>query len=238
MEHTLTHPIFVEFYGLPGCGKSTVSRLVADLLRESSVIVREPSYVLDHRISHPLRAIKKLSLYFKMALINHKLFKKVNAIVVKNGYAGTGRVMQTANVLLKLDEYRKPHVAQFVIWDQGLIQAAISLSITEKHEAASIFDELSQFLPESVRMISVLLSVDSKDALTRIKMRSSNDSRIERINEEEREGMMNKFDAAIRSIKSVTYSMLDEVIIPGNVELDEMVVQIYGVCDRYLKESK
>lgn len=235
MESSINQPFFFEFYGLPGCGKSTVSHLLADLLRENSVIVSEPSYVLDHRVSHPLRAFKKLSLYFKMALINHKLFKRVNAIVVKNGYAGIGRVMQTANVLLKLDEYRKPQAAQFVIWDQGLIQAAISLSITEKHKAASIFDELSQFLPESVRMIRVLLSADSKEALMRIKMRSSNDSRIEKINEEEREGMMNKFDVAIRSIKNVTYSMLDEVIIPGNVELDEMVVQIYGVCDRYLK---
>lgn len=179
MENFIMQPLFLEFYGLPGCGKSTVSHLLADYLREKTVIVSEPSYLLDHRVSHPLRAFKKLSFYCKEALLNHKLFKRINTIVEKNGYKGIGRIMQTANVLLKIGEYRKPQAAQVLIWDQGLIQAAVSLSITEKHEAVSIFDELSQFLPENIRMISVLLSIDSKEALARIKVRSSNDSRIE-----------------------------------------------------------
>ena len=48
----------IDFYGLPGSGKSTISHLLADKLR-GEVDVIEPSFHIDHDYSVIERIIKK-----------------------------------------------------------------------------------------------------------------------------------------------------------------------------------
>ena len=52
---------FIEFYGLPGSGKSTLSHIVAERLRSEGYAVEEPSYDIDHQ--HPLpKRVKKFAI--------------------------------------------------------------------------------------------------------------------------------------------------------------------------------
>lgn len=53
--------MFVEFFGLPGSGKSTMSRLVADTLRERGRKVNEVTYAIDHRRSRSVSQLLKLA---------------------------------------------------------------------------------------------------------------------------------------------------------------------------------
>jgi thymidylate kinase len=53
--------VFVEFFGLPGSGKSTMSRLVADTLRDRGHKVNEVTYDIDHRRSRTVSQLVKLA---------------------------------------------------------------------------------------------------------------------------------------------------------------------------------
>ena len=50
---------YVEFWGLPGSGKSYYSHKVADKLRKEGYKIKEPSWMLDHTYGKYHRAIKK-----------------------------------------------------------------------------------------------------------------------------------------------------------------------------------
>jgi hypothetical protein len=52
--------MLIEFFGLPGTGKSTLSRLGADLLMKQGLIVDEITYDLDHRRPRVQRQLAKL----------------------------------------------------------------------------------------------------------------------------------------------------------------------------------
>jgi hypothetical protein len=53
--------MLIEFFGLPGTGKSTLSRMAADLLMERGLIVDEMTYDLDHRRPRGQRQLAKLT---------------------------------------------------------------------------------------------------------------------------------------------------------------------------------
>jgi hypothetical protein len=53
--------MLIEFFGLPGTGKSTLSRLGADLLMNRGLIVDEMTYDLDHRRPRVQRQLAKLT---------------------------------------------------------------------------------------------------------------------------------------------------------------------------------
>jgi thymidylate kinase len=53
--------MLIEFFGLPGSGKSTMSRLVADLLLKRGLAVEEITYDLDHKRPRVERLLVKIS---------------------------------------------------------------------------------------------------------------------------------------------------------------------------------
>jgi hypothetical protein len=53
--------MLIEFFGLPGTGKSTMSRLVADLLLKRGLVVDEITYDLDHRQRRVARRLAKFT---------------------------------------------------------------------------------------------------------------------------------------------------------------------------------
>src|SRR3954447_1617900 len=50
----------LEFLGLPASGKSTLSHMVAGVLRRHGVRVSEPTYITDHVMSDRTRYLHKL----------------------------------------------------------------------------------------------------------------------------------------------------------------------------------
>ena len=62
--------MLIEFLGLPGCGKSTLSRSLADLMVEQRFVVDETTYDLDHRRRKLGRQCAKLAYLFPFAARN------------------------------------------------------------------------------------------------------------------------------------------------------------------------
>lgn len=223
MEDSLMPTLFVEFYGLPGCGKSTVSHLLAERLRVDGFKVSEPSYGIDHQ--KPLwRKIKKLLLGLYYYTLYRSLYNAVNVIVSKNGYKETEAFTQTVNIIQKVAAYRKNHIAQIIIWDQGLVQSAISLSLLGKEEAEYNLHKLIDLLPPSIRTHNVLIDINENLALQRMAMRSSNDSRVEKIKDKEQKYLLlHRFQEGVNSIKKVYTG--EEV--DGSISIETEVSQLY-----------
>ena len=223
MKETLGKTIFVEFYGLPGSGKSTVSHQLAKRLRDNGFKVAEPSYEIDHKMSF-LRKIRKFILGIYYYIYYRSLYNAVKEIVKNNGYKGTGAFTQTVNIMQKVATYRKCETTQFVIWDQGIVQAAISLSLIGKGKAGCNLRKLLVLLPPLVKTHNVLIDIDEILALQRMSMRSSNDSRIEKTKDEEQKKLLiHRFQEGVASIKKSCFGES----VDGTLDIEKEVEQLY-----------
>lgn len=223
MEHTLTHPIFVEFYGLPGSGKSTVSNIVAQWLRVDGYIVDEPSYKEDHRPAFQ-RKIRKLLIGCLWALSRKASFKSVSRLVAENGYKGFEKFTQTVNVLQKLNVYWGK-TDRIVLWDQGIFQAAVSLSIKGKLSAFDNLQKIMSFLPDDVFIQRVYIPVEFAVSLVRMESRKTKDSRVDRLEGEENKlNMLRTFETGIESIRN-SYTGGDSEIIAGKYDKLEVIIE-------------
>lgn len=226
MEHIVEEPLFVEFYGLPGCGKSTVSHLVATRLRDKGYMVDEPSYVIDRNCSPFFRKLKKLSIYLSWLAFHNNTFQRVNVIVGRNGYAGVAKIEQISNVLQKISVYQKREQNRIVIWDQGLLQASISLSLKGKVKAIDNLKGLQNVIGSDIEIMSVLISIEERVALERMSKRPTNDSRVERLKDDyQKHEMMSRFQNEI----DVINNSFNGIVVNGNNGIDEQVKQIMEV---------
>lgn len=170
--------IHVEFFGLPGCGKSTVSHELAMQLRKKGFNVEEPSYVIDHTNPKIIRKMIKLWYCLCTWISRNYCCKEMLSLVKCNGYKGKDAILQTSNLILKLKGYLLK--SDFVVWDQGIVQAAISLSINENSENGVL--ENIQILKRICggEFKTVFLQESLENVMRRLENRRSNDSRVEK----------------------------------------------------------
>ena len=180
MESDLTGAVFLEFYGLPGSGKSTVSHLVAEKLRSEGKTVLEPTYNVDHKYLGIIRKVIKLLNMVRYSLVHPKKYKDIVRLVKSNGYGGTRSVLfQVANVTLKLWVYDRG-VAEYVIFDEGLTQSAIALA--QKGKLSSIENEKQLYSLCKKRSVEkIYIVVADRESINRLSERDNHDSRIEKI---------------------------------------------------------
>lgn len=232
MEDTVNNPVFFEFFGLPGCGKSTVSHAVARLLREEGYTVEEPSFTIDHQ-RRIIRKIKKIAIAVGWFIVHYKVYIAIRDIVKKNGYNGTELLTQTVNVIQKIRKYNGKADARIYIWDQGLIQAAISLSIKGKISASENYRILLSHVHNSTTIFPILINIDERIALKRMSMRQSNDSRIEKLSTQKlKDEMLSSFQTSINSVKS---AMPNGIVIDGRHDIKYITDNVYKTIVNVLK---
>ena len=181
MENSIRKTLFVEFYGLPGCGKTTVSHLVAERLRQDGIAVNEPSYNIDHCNKPIVRKIKKFCLTLCWLFIYNKSFREISSLVKYNGYNWKERIEQITNIIQKIKVYTKSSGSQIVIWDQGLVQAAISLSMNGRVPVVDNYRKLKDLISICPSILYFSIDVDEKVAIERMAKRGTTDSRVEKI---------------------------------------------------------
>lgn len=175
--------VFLEFYGLPGSGKSTISHLVAEELRKQGKKVIEPTYDTDHRCSPSVRKGIKLLKLIRYALFSPKKYKSLKKLIKENGYTGSDVISQAANIAPKLWEYDHPS-ADIVVYDEGLTQSAIALA---KNDMVCVDNEnkLYELIGDRIAR-KFYITIDEKTALERMASRKRHDSRIEKMDARER----------------------------------------------------
>lgn len=179
MENNLKESVHFEFYGLPGCGKSTLSHIIAEEFRKNGFDVAEPTYDSAHNTNRFLRAFSKLlvSIIFFARFTSH--FYILKKIVRDNQYNDFFSLFyQMINIIPKIFIYNDKRIRLY-IWDEGLVQSSISLALINDCNAQDNFRQLLD-LTKKPKVIKVYLITDIDTAIYRMNKRTSNLSRVEK----------------------------------------------------------
>jgi thymidylate kinase len=169
--------LLIEFIGIPGAGKSTISKRAVHLMSKDDVCVKQPTYDINNGLSSLVRPFAKipyvvyesmgikntaLSTYIKQKGIYHLNFKLLFNWLFVNGVIGW--------------EVGKK---QITVLDQGLLQALWSFHLSEPEHTTELFRSvlLSDKFPKSPTLI-VCVNVKSKIAKTRLSKREKNPSPV------------------------------------------------------------
>src|SRR4029077_17947708 len=88
----------IEFIGLPGVGKSTLSHRVAEILQQRGWRVEQPTYSVDHEMGTSERLLLKLRLVLAEAFFHPaRAVRSVNAILATRQASGADFIGATIN---------------------------------------------------------------------------------------------------------------------------------------------
>ena len=203
MGHNIEKTVVMDFYGIPGSGKTKRSHELADRIRKKGFDVVEPSYELDHLMPVTSRKVRKSAMTTFLIFSHPIKFRRVAKLVRKNGYTvgreWASQIVSISTKLFMLARYNRR--IEYLVFDEGLAQAAVSLSIKGRIGADENLEQLLK-LSESVsefHLIQVMLGVD--EALMRVNKRNSRDTRIEALRTTgEKEALMKRYEAAVAQI--------------------------------------
>lgn len=171
--------ICLDFYGLPGSGKTVVSHKIAEAMRLNGHLVKEASYQIDSRQGRLGRIAVKTWYSICFMASHFSIYKALCEKVRECGYRGRDRFVQKVNLLYKfhaLYSFRRG----VLVFDEGVIQSSISLSMLGKKSAVELFLFFRELFPK-VRYRAVHIHSDVDMALDNMCLRKSNDSRVERL---------------------------------------------------------
>lgn len=195
--------LHLEFYGLPGCGKSTVCAMVARRLRSGGYRVTEASAGTGNELNPFARKLIKISRALLYYGTHAFIYKRVRETAAANGYTGSKeRLVQTVNVAQKLCYYDRQNKGQILVWDEGLTQAAVSLSVNGDLSGCENERRLKDLLAAKPKQIHVYIKAAPAAAMERMDKRKTNNSRVEK--EASVEGklrLLNRYEAACDSIE-------------------------------------
>lgn len=198
--------IILDYYGIPGSGKTTKSHEKANDCRKKGMTIVEPSYDLDHRHNVMARKLYKLLMTAHIFFSHHNTFSKIQKIVKENGYKSFyDQLRHIANIASKLfviDKYRQ--TTDCLIFDEGLAQAAISLSVNSHISAEDNLKHILVLIDNAPEIHWVRVKVSIEIALQRIMKRDTRDTRIEAMKtQQEKEELMKLYEKAADQISNM-----------------------------------
>lgn len=198
--------ICIDFLGLPGSGKSTLSHLLSERFHKDLDVV-EPSYHLDHECGCLQRCSFKILGVLIYAFYHPFWFWHLMQIIYKqHSPLKKTFFVNLLNVAYKLNELASKKLC-VVIFDQGLWQSVLSLyyqdSEISTEEFADTYSKIQRLAP-AVRTISVYVKTDIETSIDRMRRRHSNVSRVESLDEK---SMKEELRSQKRLIEAVEYDI-------------------------------
>lgn len=192
-------PISIEFYGLPGCGKSTVSHMLAECLREKGYAVNEPTYVLDHQYSKVGRRIKKVWLSCLYLMADYSSFRAiVHSISTSKGKVSLQEII---NLIPKCRNYCNSESYDVLVWDEGILQSAVSSLVDSNPQASGVLAEkLLRVVADNSHLVGIYMDIPITLAMERMKERNTKDSRADRLEEKEKLEFLQGFQEGLSSL--------------------------------------
>lgn len=174
--------LVVEFVGLPGAGKSVLSRKVAGLLRAAGTAVSEPTNRLD-QAGTASRALAKVGHGIGGAVaapLTGARWVRTFIAMNQRSLSDTGRVALNWFFLAGLTR-RLAHRPGVHLLDQGIFQGLWSAAYAAREGAINarvLAAKILQALPP--RMLVILVQTSPETLRRRLHERSGGDSRLER----------------------------------------------------------
>lgn len=179
MGNNMKRGIFIDFFGMPGSGKTTIAHNLAINLRYGRYQVVEPTFLTDTVYSTPLRLLYKVLCSIKFTLFHPVYLYQLFSMLEKGAFLGVGEaVKQWINICFTLVSLNKGLDKDYVISDEGIIQAAISLTVRCSEEnTKEIIYKLTQAVNRPIIFAYVKADVDV--VLERLAKRKNGKSRID-----------------------------------------------------------
>lgn len=175
--------VVVEFAGLPGSGKSTLSHALAEELRRSGEPVSEVSYEITHRTS-PLRR-RWIKLGFLLRTLLGQPRRSLEALLeirrsgqgsLRDSWSTTSNFLYLCGLMAELA--RRPGIH---ILDQGVVSALWSVRFSARGERPlRHLAEIASGCFRPVARVVVLLEIRPELAVERLLGRDHVQSRLER----------------------------------------------------------
>jgi hypothetical protein len=167
-------PVIVEFLGLSGAGKSTVSHRVAEQLRGRGLPVREPTLTLTQK---PGRGAIK-SLYVARELILHPL----SSLRTLKSMSATRQRLPVLFRMgfnwLMLSSLMRTHRSSLQLFDQGTFQALWSIGLEARR---GTIRDVGRQLVDMIRIPDVVVVIEAGANVVshRLKVRGGHESRAD-----------------------------------------------------------
>jgi len=196
------HLIVLDFFGLPGCGKSVCSHELAKMLSDEGHVVDEITYNMDHHNSSWKRFILKSLYTTKFVCFNPSVATYIDDLIAKCcKTTNNSKKSQRRNIFYKLHLLKKEK-STIAIMDEGIAQAAISLTVGTGREAGEVFSALLNHLG-NVNYIPIQLVTTIDTSLSNMSMRTTNDSRVEKIDSQaDKLSFMTSFQEKINQLSN------------------------------------
>lgn len=219
--------VFIEFIGLPASGKTTLSHVVADRLRSKGYHVSEPNYEIVHGHHGIVRVLCKLYVLLKFRLTFPVEYKQIKRIVDSNSYHGVCAKKQLVNLILKVIAYHH-YKGGIIIWDQGIYQAIISLSITGRKNCIVNKNELLHYGLINKSIVKIYLKTPVDVAMQRLENRRDGKSRIDKIADvDKRRIEIMKFEECCNSLLDKETESIDGLL-PIEEQVDKILELLNG----------
>lgn len=178
--------LIVDFYGLPGSGKSTVSHQAAEQLRKSGYVVDEVSYDMDHYHSGRMRALLKVTYVILLLIRSPKTFLNLSYVIIKNGSPLFSmrfyRYILNIGYKLYASKYRR--FVDIIFFDEGFCQTILSLYYRRKFDnCKNALRELENLLPDTLNIVHIFVKTDNNTTIQRLLRRQDGESRVDRLSE-------------------------------------------------------
>ena len=179
--------ICLDFYGVPGSGKSTISHLVAEKLRED-FYVKEVSYDIDHGYPQWIRGLIKFNELIILMVAHPCVFKGLIKVIANFHRIWNNKFYRNLlNLAFKVRALQHTGF-DIVIFDQGIWQSVTSLiyGCREDVDIISAYKKMCSLINRNVYILNVYIKVDVKIADCRLLSRKSGRARVEKLNYDER----------------------------------------------------
>ena len=169
----------IEFFGLPGVGKSTLSHRAATALASEHTHVMEPIRWIDNR-SGPHRVLSKARF-----AVEHHLRHPITALATMRSLrtVDPGSTIDCFRVLFNLHYVagvmaRTRSKTGVTLLDQGLYQGVWSVGLRSPTEWPQLLDRLDGILSKNVPDLVVLVEADTETVSDRLRSREDGDTRF------------------------------------------------------------
>lgn len=215
-------PMIIEFYGLPGSGKSTISHMLAIQLRKQGEKVHEPSYYLDNEKSAIVRKILKIICALAFIFIAPKIFCRILQIIKKYFVFKFYNIVNNyINLSYKIMMYKISN-ADYLIFDEGVFQAVISIDVKKNKDRYKMIDELLLLIHNNITPIYVDVSIET--SIKRMMNRLRHDSRVEKISDDQE-----RIDYLIYKKQILDKIENNRIMVESMCDVDTVVDQIIRV---------
>jgi energy-coupling factor transporter ATP-binding protein EcfA2 len=177
-------PLFIEFLGLPGSGKTTLSHHAAEILREKGTTVLEPTYLINNETKTIQRYLIKSWYSTKLVWLRPVWVLNWFRFIVQSRQKTLQDFMSMiVNCFYILEIYRHHSRHNDICFlDQGICQALLSLSYNSKKEnlmERKLVTAMDFLATLEFRVIHIETGVDT--IVQRLKERYKKQSRLELI---------------------------------------------------------